>query len=209
VRKLLPTPVTAPPSKQKDEEKAPVFQAIGNMVNLPIAEVRFAHDSQREHFGHLASQQSTAPRRSVLQLAVELMMGMTLPDQVPTFRVCLHEGRWYSYSGNRRLAAFRLAGRFAPDRFTRLMLPVAQADDAFFRGTVGHQQKLTTARNGADCFGRWLVILETGEAVGRALPGCSEYGHDLLSLLPVPVIVTKGFVGRTPPGRAQQAVEEG
>eukprot|EP00444_Apocalathium_aciculiferum_P070298 CAMPEP_0183579656 /NCGR_PEP_ID=MMETSP0371-20130417/144256_1 /TAXON_ID=268820 /ORGANISM="Peridinium aciculiferum, Strain PAER-2" /LENGTH=91 /DNA_ID=CAMNT_0025790181 /DNA_START=57 /DNA_END=328 /DNA_ORIENTATION=- len=91
-------------------------------------------------------------------------MGITPPAAVPTFRACLHEGLWYCHSGNRRLAAFRLAHRFAPDQFTRLMLPVIAADDAFLKGDGNNRQKLTTARNGADCQGRWLFFLETGEA---------------------------------------------
>merc|ERR1719401_2673133 len=113
-------------------------------------------------------------------------MGTTEPAQVPTFRLCEHEGLWYTYTGNRRLAAFRLVHRFAPKRFSHLILPSVVADDSFTRGSDRRRQKLTTAKNGAECQGQWLVIVDTGEAVGRALPGVGEYGHDLLSLLPLP-----------------------
>ena len=165
----------------------------GAMVNLFIPDICFSHDSQREHFG-VAKAKGEDHCRGVLQLAVELLLGITLPGEVPAFCVCNHAGMWFCYSGNRRLAAFRLAHRFCPDRFTRLMLPAVALGDGDsdtrrdFLDGGRFQKKLTTGRNGPKCCGQWLLMIETGEAVGRSLPGCAEYGCDLLELLPLKAV---------------------
>lgn len=183
VQKSLP--VVMPVLARKDEIVNKKARLVSEgMVDLYVPEIRFAHDSQREHFGSLASRKCCKVHRGVLQLAVELLAGVTQASAVPTFRVCHHNGQWFCYSGNRRLAALRLVQRFAPERFSRVIVPLAPVDAAFLRGTEMYQKKFTTDRNGADCLGRWLIFCETGEAVGRALYGFNEYGRDLLSLLP-------------------------
>eukprot|EP00427_Karlodinium_veneficum_P002685 CAMPEP_0169169200 /NCGR_PEP_ID=MMETSP1015-20121227/61402_1 /TAXON_ID=342587 /ORGANISM="Karlodinium micrum, Strain CCMP2283" /LENGTH=613 /DNA_ID=CAMNT_0009242009 /DNA_START=43 /DNA_END=1882 /DNA_ORIENTATION=+ len=168
IRRLISTKESDGSSQTAPKYAAGPLIAQNGMVNLPIPQIRFAHDAQREHFGHLAADDCNESRLSVLQLVVELLMGQTLPGQVPTFRVCRHEGQWYCHSGNRRLAAFQLAHHFAPERFRRLMVPIAVADDAFLHGK---KQKLTTFRNGPDCLGRWMFICETGEPVGLTPAG--------------------------------------
>mmetsp|Transcript_14337 Transcript_14337/g.39579 ORF Transcript_14337/g.39579 Transcript_14337/m.39579 type:complete len:550 (-) Transcript_14337:170-1819(-) len=201
VRRLLPArpggvPMR-PPSKPVAFEACAAPVATGT-VELPIPEIRFAHDCQREHFGHIVAGDSEGYYKchgSFLQLAVELLAGRTRIEAVPTFSVCFHNGHWHCYNGNRRLAAFRLAHRFAPDRFARVMVKAVPVDDAFLKGTNGVQPKLTTCRNGTECNGTWLVVRETGEAVGLELPGLDEYGADLLSLLP-----RAGRPGPTPRG---------
>eukprot|EP00928_Gymnodinium_smaydae_P055432 TRINITY_DN38986_c0_g1_i1.p1 TRINITY_DN38986_c0_g1~~TRINITY_DN38986_c0_g1_i1.p1 ORF type:complete len:881 (-),score=219.37 TRINITY_DN38986_c0_g1_i1:254-2830(-) len=191
VRKWLPSVASAAPTSHEEEPPPPVILGgdYSGMVNLAIPSIRFAHHCQRELFGHLSAAHNCTVKRSILQLAVEFVVGLTQPADVPTFRVCLYNGQWYCHSGNRRLAAFQMAHAFAPERFGRLVVPMASADEAFLQGKANHMPKLTTARNGEDCLGRWMFIRETGEAVrqvGQALPPkCTgEYGHDLLSLLP-------------------------
>mmetsp|Transcript_79897 Transcript_79897/g.185508 ORF Transcript_79897/g.185508 Transcript_79897/m.185508 type:complete len:334 (+) Transcript_79897:1-1002(+) len=152
------------------------------LMELPTANVRFAHNDQSERFGHGLRPDPVGG--CLLQLAVELLTGLTLPTQVPEFTVCWHEGHWFCRSGNRRLAAFRLAQRFAPDRFARVRVRAVATDDAFVHGVNGKRPKLTTHQNGERCMGHWLVIRETGELVGGGRPGLEEYGADLLSLLP-------------------------
>lgn len=159
-----------------------VEAAPGSVIELPIQEVRFAHDAQSEHFGR-GGMTGSGEGHTLLQLVIELLAGLTDPEAVPAFSVCRHEGFWYCRSGNRRLAAFRLAQRYAPGRFVHVRVQVVAVDHAFLRGT-GKLPKFTTHRNGADCFGQWLLVRETGEAVGRRWQGaCDEYGEDLLSLL--------------------------
>lgn len=154
------------------------------MVELPISELRFAHNDQSELFAH--NTQGT-DIQSILQLAVELLCGITKPEDVPTFDVCVHEGLWYCRSGHRRLAAFRLAHRWSSGRLRRVKVKVVAVDTCFVKGTSG-RPKLTTYLNGKDCKGKWLMIKETGEAVGREEPGHEEYGADLLSLLAPPPV---------------------
>lgn len=204
IRKMLPEFV----GKLRDSQAQPpdtgpaVPVAQMGMIRLPVTDIRFAHDGQREHFGRNA-----AEKRSILQLAVELLTGVTMPEQVPKFKVCHVNGNWYANTGNRRLGAFRLANRFAPHRFATIAVQAVPVDPEFFFGRPGMQAKLTTGRNGADCEGRWMMIWDTGEAVGRSQPGCNEYGADLLSLLPHlggqrPVIACAyggDFVGQGPP----------
>mmetsp|Transcript_123482 Transcript_123482/g.348994 ORF Transcript_123482/g.348994 Transcript_123482/m.348994 type:complete len:514 (-) Transcript_123482:75-1616(-) len=186
VRKLLPlgsqatrsAAVLAPRDASCDVSAG---SHVGSTLELPIQEVRFAHDAQSEHFGKW--HEHTDTRQTLLQLAVELLAGLTWADSVPEFTVCHHEGHWYCRSGNRRLAAFRLAHRFAPQRFGQVRVKVVPVDDAFLHGTLGRLPKLTTSRNGPKCFGRWIVVRETGEAVGHGWLGTAEYGADLLALL--------------------------
>jgi len=168
---------------EKSEIDSIPFLMPQGTVELHITDIRFAHDSLRELFGHLHTEKCTEMERSVLQLAVELLAGITLATEVPAFRICRHGGDFYCHSGNRRLAAFHLAHRFAPERFGRLALPYVSTDQEFLHGTEKFQRKLTTSRNGSHCQGRWLVFKETGEAVGHVLPGHRVYGSDLLSLL--------------------------
>merc|ERR1712107_502370 len=113
-------------------------------MGLQTHEVRFAHDSQSEFFAH-------GVRRSLLQLAVELVTGQTSSEDVPLFDVCKHEGFWYCRSGNRRLAAFRLAQRFLPSDFGRIQVRSVATDTIFLWGGPNKRPKLTTGNNGADC----------------------------------------------------------
>lgn len=158
----------------------------GSMLELSIAELRFAHNDQSEIFAH---NDYGSDMQSILQLAVELLCGITRPEDVPTFDVCVHEGLWYCRSGHRRLAAFRLAHRWSSGRLRRVKVRVVAVDNSFLKGTNG-RPKLTTHFNGPDCKGKWLLIKETGEAVGREMPGHEEYGADLLSLLAPPPMLT-------------------
>mmetsp|Transcript_117674 Transcript_117674/g.310867 ORF Transcript_117674/g.310867 Transcript_117674/m.310867 type:complete len:338 (-) Transcript_117674:20-1033(-) len=182
--------------------------APGSTIELPAMEIRFAHDSQREHFGHLAKGRASSVQRGILQLAVELLMGLTAPDGVPTFDVCQHDGAWYSFTGNRRLAAFRLASLFAPGLAARLKARVCEANTMFFCGQGPFPARFTTARNGPECAGRWMVITETGEAVGRVVEGSyGEFGCDLLSLLPLPEEADDAAAGAGPEALAGSCSE--
>jgi hypothetical protein len=204
VRKLfvgvLPKPpavgtcVTRPPWHNVDDATVTYDPSVTvSMVQLPIDEIRFAHDSQSEHFKSDDETEPDEQYQSVLQLVIELLLGVTSPEAVPAFSVCRHEGLWYCRSGNRRLAAFRLARRFAPKRFERISVELAPIDDAFLCGRGATRPTFTTHRNGHECNGQWLFIRETGEAIGRTWPGLNEYGADLLSLLPR---LDDDFVGR-------------
>lgn len=153
-------------------------------AKLPVHQIRFAHDSQSEFFVH-GHQGHT--KRSVLQLAVELLSGHTRPQDVESFDVCWHEGNWYSRSGNRRLAAMRLAQHFWREKFAELEVRIVPADRIFSEGAEGKRPKLTTQLNGMDCEGRWLRISETGETVGHraeTIDWSNMFGADLLMLLP-------------------------
>jgi len=164
----------------------------GQLLELPILEVRFAHNDQSEHFAH-GGPGGLGTKGSLLQLAVELLTGLTPLSSVPLFTVCRHAGQWFCRSGNRRLAALRLAARFAPDRFDSVYVKVVSTDDIFLHGSNGRSPKFTTHLNGSSCQGRWLVIRETGEVVGRegAKAGIREYGADLLGLLAMLPSVTR------------------
>lgn len=147
---------------------------------LKISEIRFAHNDQSEHFVHCTQD------CSILQLAVELLTGLTPLEKVPPFNVCSHDGEWYCRSGNRRLAAFMLAATFAPSRFCCVWAKIVPTDSVFLYGANG-RPKLTTHLNGEACKGRWLLIKETGEAVGvPSALNAPPYGADLLALLPQP-----------------------
>lgn len=155
----------------------------GQFLKLPIAEVRFAHNDQSERFGRGPCIDPSGG--SVLQLAAELLAGLTDPSSVPAFSVCWHEGHWFCRSGNRRLAAFRLAHSLAPERFRHINVWATATDDIFVHGAAGRRPKLTTHYNGPNCQGRWILIRETGEAVGAIEPGGpAAFGADLLALLP-------------------------
>ncbi|CAK0873706.1 unnamed protein product, partial [Prorocentrum cordatum] len=185
VRKTPRNP-EVPAMELLEKGKAPNAEP-GEKIELSITDIRFAHDSQREHFGHLAKAKASAVQRGVLQLAVELLMGLTDPRKVPKFNVCRHDDLWYTFTGNRRLAALRIASLFAPDLIPKLRLRVCEANEMFFCGQGPFPARYTTGRNGPECAGRWLIIKETGEGVGRVLEGdFGEYGCDLLSLLPLP-----------------------
>lgn len=157
-----------------------IFAEPGTTIELAPEEVGFGHDAQYELFG---GARDGAEPRSILQTAVEIASGLTPVEALPAFTVCRHESRWYCRTGNRRLAALRVARRFRPERCGRLRVTVVPADDGFLHGTWNRGPKLTTQRNGIDCCGRWLVVRETGEAVGWEDPDCAEYGSDLMALL--------------------------
>lgn len=158
----------------------------GGWTDLPLSEVRFSHNDQSEHFGR-GNDKFEQDSGCVLQLTLELLSGITNAGSVPTFNVCRHGGRWWSRSGNRRLAAFQLARRFAPERFERIRVKIVAPDEAFTVGLPGRRPKLTTHLNGPGCQGRWIVIKETGHTIGRnRREGSIEYGADLISLLPLP-----------------------
>lgn len=157
-----------------------IFAEPGTTIELAPEEVGFGHDAQNELFG--GARDGPEPR-SILQTAVEIASGLTPVEALPAFTVCRHESRWYCRTGNRRLAALRLARRFRPESCGRLRVTVVPADDGFLHGTWNRGPKLTTQRNGIDCCGRWLVVRETGEAVGWEDPDCAEYGSDLMALL--------------------------
>lgn len=163
-----------------------------DLILVPIGQLRFAHNDQSEHFVN------TREDCSILQLAVELVAGITPLEAVPVFDVCWHAGQWYARSGNRRLAAFALAALFAPDRIHSVWVRRVAADATFLHGnTNGGRPKLTTHFNGQDCEGRWLVIKQTGEAVGTDVSCLSRppYGADLLMLLPRPVVAREEAAG--------------
>merc|ERR1712129_90237 len=165
--------------------------APGQRLRLPVSDLRFAHNDQSERFGNISSYKDSSGG-SILQLTAELLAGLTDPAGVPTFSVCWFEGHWYCRTGNRRLAAFRLAHLLAPRRFRDIDVWVVEADTVFVRGAPGKRPKLTTNLNGARCLGRWLVIRETGEVVGQGhgKPGHAQYGVDLLALLPLAACTT-------------------
>jgi len=159
----------------------PAEEGKGELMLLPISDVRFAHNNQSEHFMNCAKD------CSILQLAVELVAGSTPIEAVPTFTVCWHAGQWYCRSGNRRLAAFVLASLFAPRRFDSVWVRVVATDPIFLNGrsSAKARPKLTTHLNGEDCQGRWLLIKETGEVIGHpSALNTPPYGSDLLALLP-------------------------
>jgi len=182
---MPPTPAVSTGSRARPVQPTD-SGAVGSLgeplVSLPIAEVRFAHNAQSERFGKGGWEQGSHAR-SILQLTVELLAGATDPEAVPAFAVCQHEGLWYCRSGNRRLAALRLAQRYDPHRFRQVRVQAVQVDETFVNGTWGRIPKLTTHWNGEACEGRWLMIRETGEAVGWDEPGAPEYGADLLQLV--------------------------
>lgn len=168
-----------PPAQPEDDPREK-----GELILLPICIIGFAHNDQSEHFVHGDGD------CSILQLAVELIAGVTAMEDVPPFTVCRHANQWYCRSGNRRLAAFCLAAMFAPDRFHCVWVRWVKTDAIFLRGRGGPRArpKLSTHLNGEDCEGQWLVVRETGEAVA-GFPGvlnAPPYGADLLSLLPHP-----------------------
>lgn len=178
--RALPAP---PATTCSRTEGTPVPQADG-YIELPTHEVRFAHDDQSEHFGR--GPQPTGGGQSLLQLAVELLAGLTALEDVPEFTICRHQGQWYCRSGNRRLGALRLCRRFAPGRFGYIRVRAVATDKIFTHGAPGRRPKLTTNRNGEDCEGQWMFIRETGETVGYSGgAGSEEYGADLLALLPI------------------------
>ena len=101
---------------------------------------------------------------------------------LPQIKVCWHDGNWFCRTGNRRLAALRLAYRVAPGRVRYMKVQAIAADRAFADGVFGKRPKLTTHLNGTHCRGRWIRIKETGAAIGDVDHG-PEYGLDLLQLL--------------------------
>jgi len=162
----------------------------GGFLELSLADVRFAHSAQSELFGRSSDKGSQQDGESLLLFVVELLSGKKGPEDVPIFEVCRHMGLWFCRSGNRRLAALRLASRYRPDgRFDRIRVRVVPPDHIFLYGipSKNKRPKLTTHLNGEECQGRWMFVRETGESVGSGdgIGGLAEYGADLLSLLPV------------------------
>lgn len=168
-------PAPQPMRKINDDD---ISLQTGKLQEMPVAAIRFAHNDQSERFG--SSQ--NLEQRSILQLVVELLSGLKQLKEIPIFSVCQHEGRWYCRTGHRRLASLRLANRWAPGGFERVSVQAVEVDKIFLSGKHG-RPKLTTHLNGQDCDGRWLMVRETGEAVGREAQGIGEYGSDLLALL--------------------------
>lgn len=158
-------------------------------VEMDIRHVRFAHNDNSELYrleGDTRPSNTERPsaerRRSILQTSVELLSGLISTEVLPVFKVCKHEGRVYARTGNRRLAAFRLAAMIEPQRFQRIHVRPGPVDEAFLHHREGHSPKLTTHLNGQGCCGRWMRIRETNEVVGRR-PARNTYGRDLLELL--------------------------
>lgn len=149
----------------------------GKCTFMNVRTLRFSHNDDTELF----REEKDGYRFNVLQTAVELLSGQKGPNLVPNIRVCLHDGHWYCFTGNRRLAAFRLASLCAPDRFQEIPVILDKADDSFYKGRQ-YKPKFTTAMNGRLCNGRWLPIRETGEVVGRHRT-TRTFGLDLLDLL--------------------------
>jgi len=172
-------------SRKSRTPASPSAVAWGSLA-LPTHDIRFAHDDQSELFGRGREREPAGGGQSLLQLAVELAAGLTTPEDVPPFSVCPHDGLWFCRSGNRRLAAWRLAQRFAPARLANVVVKAVAVDPVFLQGAPGRRPKLTTHLNGPECNGQWLVVRETGERVGRdgGVTGEDEYGADLLALLP-------------------------
>lgn len=200
---LPPAPATLRPVPPGETDWTPA-EPPGSELELPTHEVRFAHDDQSELFTH--NHHDTQSSSSVLQLVVELTAGLILPEEVPPFTVCRHQGRWYCRSGNRRLAALRLAQRLAPARFGFVRVKAVNVDKIFLQGAPGKRAKLTTQRNGEDCEGRWLFIRETGEVVGSGHGDPAEYGADLLALLPLPGGARRGSPAN---GRRRRPARDG
>lgn len=176
-------PPKLPPQPATWQANGKPKQLPGGYMELPVEDVRFAHDDQSEFFGRMTDRCSQNGE-SLLLLAIELLTGLTSAQDVPEFNVCFHKGHWYCRSGNRRLGALRLVSGFLPDYFKRVRVKVVNADTIFTQGAPGKRAKLTTHRNGADCEGQWMFIKETGEPIGhRGGHDSDEYGADLLSLL--------------------------
>lgn len=155
-------------------------------MDIAISDICFAHDSQSELFGGGRARDGgdrPVEQRGILQLAVELASGLKAASDLPPIHVCVHEDAWYCRSGHRRLAALRLARRWAPLHVSTVRAHAEKVDEAFIRGLPGRQPKLTTHKNGAECRGRWLVIRETTECVGREAAASPEFGADLMNLL--------------------------
>eukprot|EP00746_Dinoflagellata_sp_MGD_P148521 gnl/MRDRNA2_/MRDRNA2_80710_c0_seq1.p1 gnl/MRDRNA2_/MRDRNA2_80710_c0~~gnl/MRDRNA2_/MRDRNA2_80710_c0_seq1.p1 ORF type:complete len:928 (+),score=166.37 gnl/MRDRNA2_/MRDRNA2_80710_c0_seq1:58-2841(+) len=156
-----------------DEEE--IESPCGKHLNLPIGQVRFAHNDDTESYRD--------KERAILQTAVELISGATDSSAIPGFTVCWHQNHWFCRTGNRRLAAFKLAQLFKPSLST-IKVQVVKADAGFTEG-IGvrcGRPKLTTQLNGEDCEGQWMFIRETGEGIGPHTDAYA-YGLDLLELL--------------------------
>lgn len=148
--------------------------ASGTEEMLRTSEIRFAHNDNTELFKDRSG--------SILETAVQLLSGAVSADAIPVFEVCLHESKHYAKTGNRRLAAFRLAQLFAPERFSHVRVKLAQVNQVFLVGVGNGRAKLTTKLNGPECEGKWMFIKETQERVGITLDE-HTYGRDLLELL--------------------------
>lgn len=156
-------------------------KGAGDLLLVPIMDLRFAHNDQSEHFAH------ADVSSSILQLAVELVTGLKQVGDIPIFTVCRHDNNWYCRSGNRRLAALVLASIFAPERIHCVWVQTVPLDKIFLKGRPGGRPKFTTCKNDSEagkCEGRWLIVKETGEMIGHAnVLTEAPYGADLLSLL--------------------------
>jgi len=197
IKQTRPRPPVGPPPGWPS--CAPEPRSDG-LIQLQALEVRFAHDAQSECFGKASAREggSSSSRSkssnaggSILQLAAELLSGATLASAVPEFTVCRHENLWYCRSGNRRLAAFRLAASFDSHRFGVLQVRAVATDDIFLYGAGSKRAKLSTHKNdlpGHPCKGHWLRIRETWEPVGGGFISSrdEDYGADLLMLLTQP-----------------------
>lgn len=158
-------------------------QPHGDEMDLNPLAVRFAHNDQSEKFGYEGSD-----LESILATVVELLTGQIQGASLPRFDVCLHEKQWYCRTGNRRVACWRMAHRYDPERFSHVRVKEVVADKVFTQGGTGKRAKLSTFRNdvkGVKCEGRWLKVRETGEHIGFNVAGeeAPEYGEDLLRLL--------------------------
>eukprot|EP00746_Dinoflagellata_sp_MGD_P019797 gnl/MRDRNA2_/MRDRNA2_146042_c0_seq1.p1 gnl/MRDRNA2_/MRDRNA2_146042_c0~~gnl/MRDRNA2_/MRDRNA2_146042_c0_seq1.p1 ORF type:complete len:613 (-),score=128.66 gnl/MRDRNA2_/MRDRNA2_146042_c0_seq1:42-1880(-) len=153
---------------------------IGSLTSVPVRHIRFAHNDDTERFRHKGDK---VMMRGILQLACELLTGQKSPEQVEIFDICKHRGNVYTRTGNRRLAAYRLAHQMLPEAFNMVQVRLMETDQAFLHGTAAGKPKLTTYENGSDCEGRWMYIRETGEAVGHGFGAGLPFGWDLLSLI--------------------------
>eukprot|EP00927_Polykrikos_kofoidii_P034252 TRINITY_DN29086_c0_g1_i2.p1 TRINITY_DN29086_c0_g1~~TRINITY_DN29086_c0_g1_i2.p1 ORF type:complete len:530 (+),score=100.15 TRINITY_DN29086_c0_g1_i2:148-1590(+) len=180
-QEVLPDPFDAPEelSEKEPDWHPPALGPLLAEISIPLSLLRFAHNDDSEMF-----RQQGVVQRSILLTAIELISGITPAEKIPTFLVCHHEDRWYCRDGNRRLAAFRLAAMLRPDKFKQVRVRLVPTDDIFLKGRkrLGMRPKLTTARNGAACKGKWMRITQTGQFIGlRRRKG--TFGLDLLDVV--------------------------
>ena len=138
---------------------AEVADTVGKVISAGINEVRFSHESIAPMFNK--------EKRTVLGNAIGLLTGKILPETIPMIRVCQYENNLYCASGNRRLASFRLAAMFSPDRFQTICVRVSSMNSRRMR-----KDFFTTWRNdvaGERCEGRWVRIRGSDKVVGQSI----------------------------------------
>ena len=80
------------------------------MEDAAFADIRFVQDAPREYFGHL--KECKLAQRSVAQLDAGLLLGLTLPIEVPIVPLRRHGGNWSAHGDDRLAQSVR-------DRFGR------------------------------------------------------------------------------------------